>query len=54
MQEYFLAREGASTDQLIEEFMVYFQFLIRQERNTLKEERIKLLQDKVEFVREKN
>ena len=29
IHEYFLAREGASTDQLIEEFMVYFQYLIR-------------------------
>jgi len=38
-----MAREGASTDQLIEEFMVYFQYLIRQERNTLKEERVKLV-----------
>jgi hypothetical protein len=31
---------------LIEEFMVYFQYLIRQERNTLKDERAQLNVDK--------
>ncbi len=54
LQEYFLGREGVTTDQLIEEFMVCFQYLIRSEKNTLKEERVKLVQEKVEFVREKN
>jgi hypothetical protein len=53
IQDYFGQREGATTDMLIEEFMVYFQYLIRQERVSLKEERNKLNTDKIEFTKDK-
>ena len=39
---------------LIEEFMVYFQYLIRQERNTLRDERVQLNTDKTQFMRDRN
>lgn len=33
--------------------MVYFKYLIKSERNTLKEDKINLTQEKLEFLKEK-
>ena len=38
---------------LIEEFMVYFQYLIRQERVSLKEERGRLTSEQTQFGKDK-
>ena len=51
--DYFAVREGSTTDHLIEEFMIYFQYLIKSERNSMKEEKLNLTQEKLEFLKEK-
>jgi len=53
VQAYFQQREGVSTEHMLEEFLAYFQYLIRQEKTSLSEERTKLAEEKLKQVQAK-
>ena len=52
MIEYFQQREGHSSESIIEEFMLYFQYFLKTEKNQISEDKSKLNSEKIHFYKE--